>query len=54
VVVGGAVVRLLARSSLVACLCYVKPEQQADVRECYGTLWNLTFGGKVPELYGTF
>ena len=24
------------------------------VRECYGTLWNFTFGGKVPELYGTF
>jgi len=23
-------------------------------RECYGTLWNFTFGGKVPELYGTF
>jgi len=23
-------------------------------RDCYGTLWNFTFGGKVPELYGTF
>jgi len=22
--------------------------------ECYGTLWNFTFGEKVPELYGTF
>jgi len=22
--------------------------------ELYRTLWNFTFGGKVPELYGTF
>ena len=25
-----------------------------SVMELYGTLWNFTFGGKVPELYGTF
>ena len=24
------------------------------IMELYRTLWNFTFGGKVPELYGTF
>jgi len=29
------------------------PATHDDVLELYGTLWNFTFGGKVPELYGT-
>ena len=48
-------------TNTLACIMCLGPMFYAIVRsdndffrECYGTLWNFTFGGKVPELYGTF